>query len=245
MTVRAPVRSVRTLAHVVSERWMTTSCCSPSSMSGWLSPQATASRPGSSSWRRSRSLIGSSACTWSNSVPPRPSTWDLFISTIALLDARIERVIITDVREERHYFAQMVVHRAEEATPLLLTARPSDAIALALRAFGARVFAQAHVLDEAGLLGDGSHWVRPAPEPAEETVATDDPDAGDGEPDLQEAYEGLIALAGTVGKPVDPEAARLNRDRAAAERAAAARSARSFGDRGPRDDGTPRPDGLD
>jgi bifunctional DNase/RNase len=182
---------------------------------------------------------------WSNSVPPRPSTWDLFISTIALLDARIERVIITDVREERHYFAQMVVHRAEEATPLLLTARPSDAIALALRAFGARVFAQAHVLDEAGLLGDGSHWVRPAPEPAEETVATDDPDAGDGEPDLQEAYEGLIALAGTVGKPVDPEAARLNRDRAAAERAAAARSARSFGDRGPRDDGTPRPDGLD
>jgi bifunctional DNase/RNase len=179
--------------------------------------------------------------SWSQTVPPRPSTWDLFISTISLLDARVDRAVINDVEEERHYFAQLVIDRAEVDDPLRLTARPSDAIALALRGYGAKLYARPHVLDEAGLLADGSHWVRPQPEPVplepegpDEAVAADlepeiDPDPGrddadDEEPGMSERPEQDPILASEVspGPPAE------DRRAAAADRAAAARSARSF-----------------
>jgi len=116
--------------------------------------------------------------SWSQTVPPRPSTWDLFISTISLLDARVDRAVINDVEEERHYFAQLVLTRAGVDDALRLTARPSDAIALALRGYGAGLYARPHVLDQAGLLADGSHWVRPEPEPADPPVPDADSDTG-------------------------------------------------------------------
>ena len=41
-------------------------------------------------------------------VPPqRPSTWDLFLSALALLDARVSKAVITSVVEGRHYFANL------------------------------------------------------------------------------------------------------------------------------------------
>jgi bifunctional DNase/RNase len=103
---------------------------------------------------------------WSNTIPPRPSTWDLFVSTIAILDGRIERVVITDVEELRHYFAQIAIVQREDEEPVLITARPSDALALALRSYGAKIYAQPHVLDQAGVLADGTRWVPPEPETA-------------------------------------------------------------------------------
>jgi bifunctional DNase/RNase len=189
--------------------------------------------------------------SWSNTVPPRPSTWDLFVSTVSQLDARIDRVIIHDVHEERHYFAQLVVQRAEVDEPLVLTARPSDAIALALRAFGAKILARPHVLDEAGLLADGSHWVRPDPDPAPDAEADEGADgASDGTPGPggaspyeEEPPEGgwlggddpPLAPAEPVGPapltpapPETPDAHGIAVQQAAAERAAAARAARSF-----------------
>ncbi|HLI02193.1 MAG TPA: bifunctional nuclease family protein [Acidimicrobiales bacterium] len=135
---------------------------------------------------------------WSNTVPPRPSTWDLFVSTIAILDGRIERAVITDVEEERHFFAQLVIARAGDNAPLYVTARPSDALALALRAYGAELCAEQHVMVEAGLLADGSKWTPPPepepipdpePEPVpEEIAAIDWPSVGhtDNRPDLPE-----------------------------------------------------------
>jgi bifunctional DNase/RNase len=188
--------------------------------------------------------------SWSQTVPPRPSTWDLFISTISLLDARVDRAVINDVEEERHYFAQLVIDRAEVDDPLRLTARPSDAIALALRGYGAKLYARPHVLDDAGLLADGSHWVRPQLDPAPFDPETSD-DAADADvvPDAMAdlASDGGVREPGTGDGPerdgtaasalgpgasapdrstavADPAAA----DRAAADRAAAARSARSF-----------------
>jgi bifunctional DNase/RNase len=191
--------------------------------------------------------------SWSNTVPPRPSTWDLFISTIAQLDGRVDRAIIDDVQEERHYFAQLMVHRAEVDEPLVLTARPSDAIALALRAHNARIYARPHVLDEAGLLADGSHWVRPVPDPDPDL----DPGGGDGfnvvegaaridgeavpaggsageeedEPGFlrrQEDGPAPAAPAPVAAGPAMPDAHQLATLQAASERAAAARAARSF-----------------
>lgn len=97
---------------------------------------------------------------WSNEVPPRPSTWDLFVSTVSLLDGRIDRAIISDVHEERHFFAQLVLEREASGAPLIITARPSDAIALALRAYGADIYARPEVLDAAGVPTGRPDWVR-------------------------------------------------------------------------------------
>jgi hypothetical protein len=97
---------------------------------------------------------------WDGSVPSRPSTWDLFVSTVALLGARVDRVVITAVEQDRHYFARIELEQHGERRTL--SCRPSDAVALALRSYEAGIFAEESVLDEAGVLPDGT---KPGPEP--------------------------------------------------------------------------------
>ena len=68
---------------------------------------------------------------------------------IAELDARVTRIVINDLRDST-FFAQirMIVHRAGGDTMLELDARPSDAIALALRT-EAPIYVAQSVLDQA------------------------------------------------------------------------------------------------
>ncbi|MDQ6613859.1 MAG: bifunctional nuclease family protein [Actinomycetota bacterium] len=98
---------------------------------------------------------------WNGAVPGRPSTWDLFVSTVALLGARIDRVMITAVHEERHYFAHIELEHSGERR--ILACRPSDAIALAVRAYNVDILAEPSVLDAAGVLPDGT---KPGPSDA-------------------------------------------------------------------------------
>ena len=107
---------------------------------------------------------------WHGNVPGRPSTWDLFVSTIALLGGRIDRVVITAVHEERHYYAQIEIEHDGERR--ILACRPSDGIALAVRAYNVDLMAEPSVLDAAGVLADGT---KPAPTPpGTDTDATAD-----------------------------------------------------------------------
>jgi len=64
-------------------------------------------------------------------VSPRPMTHDLLKNVIEGLRARITHVVITDLRDNT-FFA--TVHLDRDGDPLLIDARPSDAMALALRA---------------------------------------------------------------------------------------------------------------
>jgi len=77
---------------------------------------------------------------------PRPMTHDLMKDLLDELGARIERVVITDLRDATFY-ADIVVSIAGAVHSV--SARPSDAVALAVR-YGAPVFAEEGVLDEAG-----------------------------------------------------------------------------------------------
>jgi uncharacterized protein len=86
---------------------------------------------------------------WSGAVQNRPSTWDLFVSAISVLGARISRVVVTDVEEHRHFFATLELERDGELR--VLPARPSDAIALALRAYGCEIFVSEQVMNALGL----------------------------------------------------------------------------------------------
>jgi len=62
--------------------------------------------------------------------PPRPMTHDLLRLTIEQLGARVEKIVISDLRDNT-FFARLHLRRGEEA--IEVDARPSDAIALALR----------------------------------------------------------------------------------------------------------------
>ena len=77
-------------------------------------------------------------------VSPRPMTHDLLRSTIETLRARVDRVVITDLRDNT-FFALIHLLRGDER--LSVDARPSDAMALALRA-NAPIFVEDAVLEK-------------------------------------------------------------------------------------------------
>ena len=62
--------------------------------------------------------------------PPRPLTHDLLHSTIQNLKASIEKIII-DKLEENTFHAKIVLKAADDST-IIIDARPSDSIALAV-----------------------------------------------------------------------------------------------------------------
>jgi bifunctional DNase/RNase len=90
--------------------------------------------------------------------PPRPSTWDLLLSAVSLLGARLDRGVIDRVEEARHFFASITLLRGEEV--LSLSCRPSDAIALVAREPGAILYATEDVMAAAGRF-PGDDLVRP------------------------------------------------------------------------------------
>ncbi len=76
--------------------------------------------------------------------PERPLTHDLLRDVIAALGSTLSRVDIVDLRDGIFY-AELVFDNG-----VTVSARPSDAIALALRT-GSPLFAADHVLDEAAI----------------------------------------------------------------------------------------------
>ncbi len=79
--------------------------------------------------------------------PERPLTHDLFATTLEELGVSIRRVVIADLADET-YHARLYLE-ADDRT-YEIDARPSDAIALAVRA-GVRIFAAPAVLERAGV----------------------------------------------------------------------------------------------
>ena len=65
-----------------------------------------------------------------NIATPRPMTHDLLRNVIADLDGAVDRVVISDLKENT-FFA--IIHLTVKGERVVVDARPSDAIALALR----------------------------------------------------------------------------------------------------------------
>ena len=77
-------------------------------------------------------------------VSPRPMTHDLLKNVIEGLEAEVKRVVITDLKENT-FFAS--IHLERGGADLAVDARPSDAMALALRA-AAPIFVDPSVLSK-------------------------------------------------------------------------------------------------
>jgi hypothetical protein len=81
--------------------------------------------------------------------PPRPMTHDLMKSTIESLGASLVEVVINDLNDGTFY-AQLIL----DSTGVEIDARPSDAIALAVR-FQAPIFVKDEVMTEASFIPEG------------------------------------------------------------------------------------------
>ena len=65
-----------------------------------------------------------------NVATPRPMTHDLLRNIIADLDGQVDRVVVCDLKDNTFY---AVIHLTVRGERVAIDARPSDAIALALR----------------------------------------------------------------------------------------------------------------
>jgi len=97
------------------------------------------------------------------SVPPRPLTHDLFRDVLSALGARLDRVEVTELRVDGDgngtFLAELHLMVGDQRH--VVSARPSDAIALAART-GSPIFASDSLLDAEGKV------------PEEETDGEDD-----------------------------------------------------------------------
>ena len=80
-----------------------------------------------------------------NITTPRPMTHDLLRNVIHDLKAEIRKVVVSDLKDNTFY---ALIHLEVNGEPLAVDARPSDAIALALRA-RAPIFVEDRVIDTA------------------------------------------------------------------------------------------------
>jgi len=118
---------------------------------------------------------------------PRPMTHDLICNVLLALSAELEQVVVTELVEAT-YFAELHLRRGEE--PIVVSCRPSDAVAVALRS-GAPIFVSASLMDAEGV-----------------ELELDDEDDDDDEDDLGEVPEVADELVGQFRAfldTIDPE----------------------------------------
>ncbi|MBD2325611.1 bifunctional nuclease family protein [Alkalinema pantanalense CENA528] len=82
-----------------------------------------------------------------NITPPRPGTHDLFVNLLDAWDMALDRVVIHALKDSTFY-ALLIVKQGELKREI--DARPSDAIALALRA-GAPIWVMEEVVADASI----------------------------------------------------------------------------------------------
>ena len=75
----------------------------------------------------------------------RPLTHDLMYEMIQELGARVQRIVITELKDST-YFAELVLSHGDKA--MILDSRPSDAIGIALRA-SAPIYVARSVIEQA------------------------------------------------------------------------------------------------
>jgi bifunctional DNase/RNase len=82
---------------------------------------------------------------------PRPMTHDLMADMLEQLDAEVLRITVTELRDNTFYASITVQQNGSEID---IDSRPSDAIAIAVRA-EAPIFAAEHVIEESAIEFEG------------------------------------------------------------------------------------------
>ncbi len=106
--------------------------------------------------------------------PQRPLTHDLLKSTISEMGGTVSHIFVNDIQENT-FFARVVIEQRGQT--IEVDARPSDAIALAVRT-EVPIYVEAHVLDQAGVFFDEDEQPtqepvneEPEPEPSDDSLS--------------------------------------------------------------------------
>jgi hypothetical protein len=91
---------------------------------------------------------GAIAAALENVVPPRPMTHDLIVNTLDELGSKVLRIEITRI-EDNTFYAEITLNQGSRVVDI--DARPSDAVAIALRTRTPIHVAQ-EVVDQAGVV---------------------------------------------------------------------------------------------
>jgi bifunctional DNase/RNase len=119
-------------------------------------------------------------------TPERPLTHDLFTGVLEELGASIREVVIADLADET-FHARILLEAGGRI--LEVDSRPSDALALAVRA-GVRIYAAEDVLERAGVEADHDGDDEAPPDEERLSVFRDFVNSLDVEPGTDEAREG-------------------------------------------------------
>jgi bifunctional DNase/RNase len=84
-------------------------------------------------------------------TPQRPMTHDLFSEVLGQLDTQVLRITVTELKESTFY---ATITLQQNGSEIEIDSRPSDAIALAVRA-GAPIFADDTVIEESAIEFEG------------------------------------------------------------------------------------------
>ena len=118
----------------------------------------------------------------------RPLTHDLFAAALDRLGVRVERVVISELTDETYHAR---IHLERDGVQVEVDARPSDALALAVRA-EVSIFAADDVLAQAALAAD-----------PDEEVGEDDGDE-DAEPEADRPRRRRPPIESVGDAPADP-----------------------------------------
>ncbi len=105
-------------------------------------------------------------------VPPRPMTHDLLRNTIIEMQCRVEKILVSDLVENTFYAVIEIVD--ENHNLITLDARPSDAIALALRV-DCPIFVAQKVLDISNSASSSSSSAAAQNEFSDSSIETEKP----------------------------------------------------------------------
>lgn len=95
---------------------------------------------------------------------PRPMTHDLLVELLSSLDVELSAVVVTELRDKTFYAELHLRRKGQGGDPIVLSARPSDAVAVAVRT-GTSIYASDAVIEEAGYVeGDDEDAESDGPE---------------------------------------------------------------------------------
>jgi len=131
----------------------------------------------------------------------RPLTHDLLTNVIQLLDARVLRVEVVALRDDT-FFGNIVVEK--DGNLLSIDARPSDALAIAVRAHVPILVARA-VMDSAGIIPEEGLQDQPADEPGSLEKPVDAEPAGESSEDRLSVFQDFLEGLDLDDSPADDE----------------------------------------
>lgn len=120
-----------------------------------------------------------------NIKPPRPMTHDLLKNFVLSFDTEVKQIFVNNLSEGTFY-AQIIYEKENQL--IELDARPSDAIALAVR-FNAPIYVSSEVLKEAGISSE------PEQQTVEEALKSKTPSPGQKELTQLEKLENELQVA--------------------------------------------------